>query len=84
MTDLEKRIIAIEKRNRRVESDKNWETSWTRRSAIALLTYVVVITYLFVIGNDNPLINGLVPVGGFLLSTLALQRVKIQWEKRRS
>jgi hypothetical protein len=82
MSDLEKRVAAIEDRNKRVESDKNWETSRTRRIAIGMMTYAVVVTYLYVIGNDKPLINGMVPVGGFLLSTLALQGIKRRWEKR--
>ena len=36
--DLEKRIIEIEKRNKRVELDKSWETSLTRRLCIIVLT----------------------------------------------
>ena len=29
--DLEKEIIQIKERNKRVELDKKWETSWTRK-----------------------------------------------------
>ena len=84
MNDLEKRIAAIELRNTRVETDKAWETSWVRRATVAVLTYAVVVTYLNIIGNDNPFINGLVPVAGFLLSTLALGFVRRLWEGGRS
>lgn len=80
--DLEKRIKAIEQRNQRVETDKAWETSWTRRISVMVLTYLVVLVYLYVINNDNPPINALVPVAGFLLSTLALGGVRKWWEKR--
>lgn len=38
MNDLEKRVEAIEERNKRVETDKAWETSWTRRICIMVLT----------------------------------------------
>jgi hypothetical protein len=76
MTDLEKRIKAIERRNEKVEQDKAWETSWTRRISITLLTYIVVVSYLSAINNDRPLINGLVPAVGYLLSTLVLRTVR--------
>lgn len=32
--ELEKEIDAIKERNRRVETEKSWETSWTRRITI--------------------------------------------------
>lgn len=82
-TNLEKRIKAIEERNSRVEIDKAWETSWTRKIAIAVLTYVVVLVYLFAIGNDNPWVNAIVPPVGFLLSTLAVRWVRNMWQKGR-
>lgn len=84
MKDIERRVTAIEQRNAKVELDKHWETSITRRLGIASLTYAVVVAYLIAIENDKPLINGLVPVAGFLLSTLALSFVRTIWEKDRS
>lgn len=80
--DLEKRIAAIEKRNARVEADKAWETSWTRRVAIAVLTYIVVCVYLAFVIHIDPWLNTLVPVVGFLLSTLALSVIRELWEGR--
>ena len=47
--DLEKEIIQIKERNKRVELDKKWETSWTRKICIMILTYIVVIIYSYVI-----------------------------------
>lgn len=82
MRDLEKRLKAIEARNKRVELDKAWETSWTRRLSIGALTYAVIVIYLFVINNNAPFINGAVPVVGFLLSTLVLRTVKELWQKK--
>lgn len=81
MKDLESRIKAIEDRNKRVELDKKWETSWTRRISIATLTYAVVVSYLFAIDNDKPLINALVPAMGYLLSTLVLKSIRAAWQK---
>ncbi|MFZ1812782.1 MAG: hypothetical protein WAU02_04710 [Candidatus Saccharimonadales bacterium] len=82
MKNFEKRIAAIEARNRKVELDKAWETSWTRRIAIALLTYVVVCMYLAFVIHIDPWLNALVPVVGFILSTLALERVKKIWQEK--
>ena len=43
--ELEKEIIKIKERNKRVELDKKWETSWTRKICICILTYIVVIIH---------------------------------------
>ena len=68
--DFEKEITEIKERNKRVEKDKAWETSWTRRICIMVLTYIVVIIYSYVIREyDNILLSSLVPVIGFTLST---------------
>ena len=82
MKDIEKRIATIERRNERVELDKAWETSWTRRIAIAVLTYVVVCAYLAFVIHIDPWLNALVPVVGFLLSTLALGWIKTAWQNK--
>ncbi len=80
--DLEERIKKIEERNKRVELDKFWETSWTRKICIIILTYIIVITYSYLIREYNyVLLTSLVPVIGFTLSTLSLKAVRKIWEK---
>ena len=82
LDSLEHRIKQIELRDKRVETDKAWETSWTRKILVALLTYVVIWLYLvFVVGLPNPFINALVPTLGFLLSTLSIDLAKKFWLK---
>lgn len=84
LKELEERINKIEERNKRVELDKSWETSWTRKIFIMILTYIVVITYSYVIRNyDNILLSSLVPVIGFTLSTLSLKYIRKIWEKNK-
>ncbi len=78
---IEERLRKIEARNRRVELDKAWETSWIRRVSIGLLTYIVVVGYLIVINNEQPFTSALVPPVGFLLSTLVLKRIRERWQK---
>lgn len=77
---FETRMAKIETRNQRVELDKAWETSWTRRLSIAGLTYVVIFFYLLIIGNGQPFINALVPAIGFMLSTLVMRRIRHIWQ----
>ena len=80
--NIEKEIKEIKERNKRVEKDKAWETSWTRRICIMILTYLVVIAYSYIIKKyDNILLSSLVPVIGFTLSTLSLKLVRKIWEK---
>jgi len=80
---LEKRIKRLEARNKRVEADKAWETSWVRRLSIMVLRYLVVVFYLHFVVHINPWINALVPVIGFFVSTLTVSLLKKEWLKRR-
>ncbi len=77
----DQRVRDIEERNRRVELDKAWEISWARRISIAVLTYVTVVSYLFIIGNTKPFVNAIVPVVGFMLSTLVLPGIRSIWQR---
>lgn len=80
--ELQNEIIKIKERNQKVELDKKWETSLTRKICICILTYVVVIAYSHIVRNyDNILLSSLVPVIGFTLSTLSLKLVRKVWEK---
>ena len=84
MKDIEKEIEKIKERNKRVEKDKAWETSLPRKISIAILTYIVVIIYSYLIKNvSNIFLSSLVPVIGFLLSTLSLKAIRNIWEKNR-
>lgn len=80
--NIEKEIEEIKSRNKRVELDKKWETSWTRKICIMVLTYIVVIIYSYIVRNyDNIFLSSLVPVIGFTLSTLSLRLVRNIWQK---
>lgn len=79
MNETEQRLAVIEDRNRRVEGDKAWETSVTRRAMICVLTYVIVLVYNWAIGGTRPYLTAFVPVGGYLLSTFTIPVVKRRW-----
>lgn len=82
MSDIEKRIEAIEARNKKVEADKAWETSWARRLSIAVLTYFVVVVFLIAIKKPQPFINAFVPPIGYVLSTLVMSGIRDSWESK--
>ena len=75
--DFEKEIKEIKERNKRVETDKAWETSWIRRICICVLTYLVVVLYSWIISQNTSIwLSSIVPVIGFTLSTLSLKLVR--------
>ncbi len=84
MKELEKEINKIKERNKRVEFDKRWETSLTRRVCIAILTYAIVVLYSYLIRKySNIWLSSLVPVIGFMLSTLSLKIIRKFWERNK-
>ncbi len=74
-----KSVAEILDRNHRVEADKAWETSKTRRGLIASATYIIAVFFMWRIGVPEPFLNALVPTGGYVLSTLSLTWVKKWW-----
>lgn len=81
--DVENEITLIKERNKKVELDKRWETSWTRKICIAVLTYFVVVLYSYIISKfSNIWLSSLVPVLGFVLSTLSIKFIRKIWEKK--
>ncbi len=79
LENLEKEIEKLKERNKRVETDKNWETSFTRRGLLIVFTYLAIGFYLNAINVENPWFNAIVPSIGFLLSTLTLPYFKNLW-----
>lgn len=81
LENLEKEIDALKARNKRVEADKAWETSFARRGLLIIFTYLAIGFYLYAINIENPWLNAIVPSIGFLLSTLTLPYFKNLWIK---
>lgn len=77
--DLKIELEEIKKRNQRVEADKAWETSWTRRAIIILLTYIVISIFFYFALIPKPLLNAVVPTIAFTISTLTLPLIKKWW-----
>jgi len=79
--NLQEEIELIKGRNKRVELDKGWETSWTRRLVITVFTYITAGIWLVIIEVNNPWLNALIPTGAYILSTLSLPFIKKWWQK---
>lgn len=69
----------IKTRNARVEADKAWEISNTRRIVIALGTYLIIGAYLSYLDVEKAWLHALVPPMAYVLSTLSLPIIKTLW-----
>jgi len=78
---MQNEIEGIKARNARVEADKAWETSITRRIIIAIATYICIAVFLVLINAPNPYFNSLVPTAAYILSTLSMPFLKNFWIK---
>ncbi len=77
---LEQEILEINLRNKKVELNKAWETSKTRKISILIITYLIMVLVFWGMNVENPLLNALVPTLGFLLSTFSVSVVRKVWE----
>ena len=76
---LQQKVDSILERNARVEADKAWETSWTRRGIVTVLTYAVIVSFMFNIRDPNPFLNALVPTFAYVVAASALPFAKKWW-----
>ncbi len=81
LEELEKEINKVKNRNRKVEGDNAWETSFSRRFLIAVLTYFVIVLFFHFAELNKPFVNSIVPTLGFLLSTMTFSFFKNIWIK---
>ncbi|MFH2021015.1 MAG: hypothetical protein ABIJ34_06370 [archaeon] len=79
LVELQEEIYRLQERNAKVEADKAWETSISRRIIILILTYFSIVVFFIFAGLPNPFANAIVPSLAFLLSTLTLPFVKRIW-----
>ena len=80
--ELRREIEEIKKRNQRVETDKAWETSWSRKIVVSVLTYIVIVIFFYFAELPKPFINAIIPAIAFILSTLTIPLFKKWWIKK--
>jgi len=79
MKELKEELVKIKERNLRVETDKAWEVSNTRRGLIAFVTYIIIVLFLIYADIPNPYLVALIPALGYLVSTLTLPFIRNWW-----
>jgi len=79
--NFEKEIKKIQERNKKVELDKAWETSKTRKVSIAVLTYFVMVLVMYSLNMGSPFVGAIIPTLGFTLSTFSLDFIKAFWKR---
>ncbi len=79
--NISQELAAIKARNARVEADKAWETSWTRKIIIAILTYLTIVSFFLIARLPDPFANAVVPTTAFIISTSSLPFFKKIWLK---
>lgn len=81
MIEIEQEVVSIRERNQRVERDKAWEGSLTRRACVVFITYGAAYALLLLIDASRPALGAFVPCLGYILSTLSLPFVRTYWER---
>ena len=79
---IEIEIENLKKRNKKVEADKAWETSWFRKTLILFLTYTAVSIFFIFAKLPSPFLSAIIPSLGFFLSTLTLPLFKKWWIRK--
>ena len=76
---LERKIRKIEERNKKVELDKAWETSYSRRILIVCFTYLLIGMLFVYIKLEKPWFNAFIAAAAFLLSTFTIPAFRKLW-----
>lgn len=79
--EIKVEVEKIKIRNRRVEADKAWEISLTRKFFIAIATYILIVVFFVFAKLPNPFVNAIVPALAFIVSTLTVPLIKEFWLK---
>ncbi len=81
MENLEQRVKNIEDRNSKVEAEKAWERSLTRRSLLMIFSYLAIAIFFIVIKIEHPWVNAIVPALAFMIQQLSMPFFKQIWFK---
>jgi len=82
LQDIQREIDLIKERNARVEMDKSWETSWIRKVLVAVITYLLIVIFMFAAKLEKPFISAIIPTIAYLISMSTLPYFKNLWIKR--
>ncbi len=78
-TQVQEEIRRINERNKRVEADKAWETSKTRKAVIAIFIYIFASLIFVSIKVPDPFLNAIIPTAAFVISMASFGFFKEYW-----
>jgi hypothetical protein len=81
---LEAEIEKIKERNKRVESDKAWETSKTRMLFVSCITFALAYFFMILVGEKAPFWKALAGSIAYIASTTTYGILKSWWLKRKN
>ena len=79
LDQIREELRELRARNLRVEREKAWETSWTRRLVITAVTWLGAWLWLLELGAERAALQALVPAGAYALSTFPLPMLRRWW-----
>lgn len=79
LENIEFQLNEIKKRNQKVELEKSWEVSKTRKISIVLITYLFTSLVFYILKVENYFANAVIPTLGYFLSTQSLPVLKSIW-----
>lgn len=80
--ELREEVEKIKARNKRVEADKAWETSYARTSFIAITTFVLAYILMLLINEGDPFWKAIVGTILYIISTSTYGALKTWWLKK--
>ncbi|MBU0577101.1 hypothetical protein KJ742_02270 [Patescibacteria group bacterium] len=83
LNEIQREIDLIKARNKKVEADKAWETSWARRFLIAITTYFLIVIFMYVVKFEKPFLGAIIPSIAYLLSVSTMPFLKKLWISKR-
>lgn len=84
MDSLQNEVEKTKERNRKVELDKAWEISLTRRIFIAISTYLLISIFLIVLNEEKPFLAAIIPAIAYLISTYSAGILRSWWLNKRN
>jgi hypothetical protein len=82
LPELRRQLLEIQARNDRVEREKAWETSFTRRLVIAGATWMAAWLWLRGMPVEHAARQALVPTLAYFVSTFSLPFLRRWWISR--
>lgn len=76
MDDLNKRVITLEIKNKKLENDLAWENSFLKKMIESIFISLCFLLYIFLPSKINVFLIVLIPMVGYILINVFLKVIK--------